>query len=294
MRLRLVEDDVPEEGAPAEAEEEVAEEPLDDKAAKAAFQKLSVADRVKKYAETFGEPTRSKGEDVQHYITYVFGSGLKFEGTLADSIKVYGFSRDTNKFLDFVVRLFEAAEGKKIMGALTNELASLIQADLQDRVLSPTTDPGSKWLFDSKAYSSKYKLQSLLTLSDEDDIEDYMDWESAKNLIPTIVGLGNDKAIADALDNAQTRHGEGRYKYSTEPVGGSEEAVTKMKNKLFNFFKDYKGQSEAVVKKAIDKVFDAKKNEGALIQAVINELCKVAGVDPSAEPDGAKAETPKK
>ncbi len=234
---------------------------------------------VKPGNESSRDFNRNNTNDINTYIDNVFPA-TKLKSGLTLSIKEYGIDPKDNSFIEYVKGLYAANNPNAPQLDVSSEKADLIRRNLKDNKVDP--EAAKEWLFKEEAYNtgSRYKVQALLLLSDKRTVDDYMDWKDAKALIPKILELKNDQEIADTLDNAQTRHGDNvRYSNNDEPVGNTQEAADKTKQRLLAMFKGTHGKSDAEINKAINKIFNPRKSETILIDALAKELAKSSGVD---------------
>lgn len=230
--------------------------------------------------------------DVNTYITNVFSEnniGGNLKNSLTKSIQEQGINPADNAFLSFLVSV---SGNDALIEKLTEEKADLIRNQLKNGELDKDSETAKKWLTNANAYDgSKYKIQALLLLSDEDDVENYMDPgennENVNSLIDKVLNLRNDNDIRQLLDNAQTRHGEPRHKYGKGSKSGNNTTSLERLIKLINAL--IKDEGEA--KKYANKVFNPKETEASLLHKAAELIAKDKNIDLNGE-EKPQEETP--
>lgn len=215
--------------------------------------------------------------DINTYITNVLPMFEKLKNSLTSSIQEQGIKPSDNDFLSFLISV---GDNKNIVNNLTEEKAEVIRQQLKNGELDTDSNVVEEWLTNDKAYEgTRYKIQALLLLSDEDGVKNYMDPgdnnENIIDLVKKLVVLTKDEEIRQLLDNAQTRHGESRYKYGKGSKSGNN---TTDKEKLVKLATSL-GLPEADARKKVDSIFDPKENEASLLHKIALMAAKEKGID---------------
>lgn len=184
-----------------------------------------------------------------------------YREVLVDSIMKNGL-REDNKFLNWAV-------DNQI--PITSKIAEMMRKYLQEgklvldnRYNIDFNGEGRDWPVNSKAFTSEYKTQALLFLSDEDQAEDFGDLDTRP--FKKVLEARNDQEIADIVDSWQTREGTG------EDVSYGSRRTTKRIQK--DNYKDVKEAIEEVNKILQTLKINITNPEGIIRQNFKNSIPK--------------------
>lgn len=179
-----------------------------------------------------------------------------YREVLTNSIMKNGL-REDNKFLNWAV-------DNKI--PINAKMAQLMQQYLQSRKLELDENycidfegKGNNWPVNKKAFTSVYKLQALLFLSDEDQAEDFGDLNYRP--FAQVLEATTDKEVAKIVDSWQSREGTGR-----DVPYGSRRTTEKIQNNV------YKDSQEAIAD--VLKIFKTLKVEFPGLENIIKQKYK--------------------